>query len=138
MCDLDLDFDLDGERERARERGSAVVDFALVGSLVVLLMLGVLQLALGLFVRTTLIDAAAEGARLAALHDSSLEAGVKRTQELLALTLAPRYAEDVVAAHGEFDGVGTVEITVRAPLPLIGLLGPGGVVEVTGRAVQER
>ena len=44
-----------------------MVDFALVGALVVAVALGLLQLALGLHVRNVLIDAAGEGTRRAAL-----------------------------------------------------------------------
>lgn len=120
------------------ERGSAIVDFALVSGLVVLLALGVVQLALALHVRTTLIDCAAEGARLAALHDGELDDGVARTQALISGSLSPAYAQDVTARATTEDGVAMVEVDVTAPLPVIGLFGPGDVVSVTGRAVQER
>ena len=53
----------------ADDRGSAVVDFALVGGLVALVFAGVLQLTLAQHVRNTLVDCAAEGARYAALAD---------------------------------------------------------------------
>lgn len=56
------------------DRGSAPVEFVLVGALLTLLTVSVLQFALALHVRSTLIDAAAEGARHAALADSSLAA----------------------------------------------------------------
>ncbi|WP_245528847.1 TadE/TadG family type IV pilus assembly protein [Beutenbergia cavernae] len=114
------------------------MDFALVSVLVVVLALGVIQLALVLHVRTTLIDCAAEGARLAALHDGELDDGVARTEALIAGSLSPTYAQDVTARTSDDGGVATVEVDVTAPLPVLGLLGPGGVVTVTGRAVQEQ
>ena len=52
---------------RAGEAGSAVVDFALISSLVVVLAVGVVQLALAMHVRNVLTDVAGEGARRAAL-----------------------------------------------------------------------
>ncbi|MDQ2661335.1 MAG: pilus assembly protein, partial [Actinomycetota bacterium] len=48
------------------ERGSAVAEFTLVGILLTVLALAVVQLALALHVRNTMLDAAAEGARYAA------------------------------------------------------------------------
>ena len=51
-------------RTRLREdRGSAVVEFALVTPLLLLVALAVLQVTLALHVRSTLTAAAAEGAR---------------------------------------------------------------------------
>ena len=119
------------------DRGSAVVDFALVGALLTVLFVAVVQLALALHVRTTLIDCAVEGARYGALEGSSPAAGAARSRDLIASALSPRYADDVVAVVGSLDGVPVVEVHVRAPLPVLGLVGPGGVVTATGRAMLE-
>ncbi|WP_159622719.1 TadE/TadG family type IV pilus assembly protein [Ruania rhizosphaerae] len=119
------------------ERGSALVDFLLVSVLVTALVLGVIQLALTLHVRTVLVDAAAEGARYAALHESALAAGQDRTAQLIGMTLPEDYASDVSAETGSIDGVDLVEVHVRAPIPVLGLFGPSGVLTVTGRAVAE-
>ncbi|WP_277050321.1 TadE/TadG family type IV pilus assembly protein, partial [Ruania albidiflava] len=54
-----------GPESPRAESGSALVDFLLVAVLVTVLVLGVVQLALVLHVRTVLIDSAAEGARYA-------------------------------------------------------------------------
>jgi hypothetical protein len=113
------------------------VDFALVGALVTVLFVGVLQLALALHVRTTLIDCAGEGARFGALAGSSPAAGAQRTRDLVAGALAPGYAE-VDAAMASVGGAPVLEVRVRAPLPVLGLLGPEGVITVSGRAVAER
>ncbi|WP_306298850.1 TadE/TadG family type IV pilus assembly protein, partial [Cellulomonas iranensis] len=51
---------------RLDDAGAAVVDFTLVGGLVVVLFVAVVQLALVQHVRNTCVDAAAEGARYAA------------------------------------------------------------------------
>jgi hypothetical protein len=119
------------------DRGSAPVEFVLVGTLVSLVTLSVLQVALALHVRTTLIDAAGEGARHAAFADSSLGDGVNRTRELITTALSPRYASGVEATLGDYAGAPVVVVTVRAPLPLIGLVGLDDGLEVVGRAVVE-
>lgn len=102
-----------------------------------MLVLGVVQLALALHVRTMLTDAAAEGARYAALHGSDLVAGEQRTAELIAMTLPESYAQSIAAGYDSHGDVTLVTVTVSAPLPVLGLLGPGGTIVVTGRAVDE-
>ena len=119
------------------ERGSAPVEIVLVGGLLTLLTVSVLQLALALHVRSTLIDAAAEGARHAALADSSLAAGVERSRNLIGTAVGASYAREVSADLGTYAGHPVVVVTVRAPLPLLGLLGPDRVLEVSGRAALE-
>ena len=76
-------------RAAARDDGSAVVEFVLVGTLLTLLTLSVLQLGLALLVRNTVLDAASEGARYAALADNDLPDGVARTRDLCACRSYP-------------------------------------------------
>ncbi|MCX6422560.1 MAG: pilus assembly protein [Actinobacteria bacterium] len=118
------------------DTGSAVVEFALVAPLLLVLLLGVLQIALAMHVRATLTAAAAEGARVAALSGSSLSRGEQRTRDVLADSLAGGRVADVSASRERLAGVEVVAITVIASLPLIGLLGPTS-LQVTGHAVQE-
>jgi hypothetical protein len=106
------------------ERGSAVVDVVLIGALTTLLFGSVLQLALALHVRSTVIDCAAEGARYGALADRSPAAGAQRTRDLIAMSLSPGFAEQVAARNTELDGVSVIEVEVTTPLPLLGLVGP--------------
>jgi Flp pilus assembly protein TadG len=117
-------------------RGSAAVDFVLVSALLTLMFVGVLQLALALHVRNTLVDAAGEGARRGALVGLEPADGAERTRELVRSSLSDRLAEDVSAGTEVLDGVQTVVVTVRAPLPVLGLVGPR-TLEVTGHAVDE-
>ncbi|QJW37257.1 TadE/TadG family type IV pilus assembly protein [Cellulosimicrobium protaetiae] len=119
------------------ERGSAVVDFTLVSVLVLVLFLGVVQVALAVHVRATLVDCAAEGARVAGRADRGPQDGVARTRSLIGAALSPRYAEDVVARQVVVDGLPVVEVTVSAPLPVVGLLGPAGGVTVDGHALEK-
>lgn len=120
-----------------RERGSAIVDFVLVGALTSLLFAAVLQLALVQHVRNTLVDCAAEGARYAALADRSEEDGAERTRALVTAALSADYAQDVTARRAEVDGLDVVEVRITAPLPVAGLLGPARGLTVVGHALAE-
>lgn len=115
-----------------KQAGSAVVDFVMVGALLTLLFMSIIQLALVLHIRNTLIDAAASGARYGTLADRTPADGAERTAELIRIALNDSLAEDVVFEETTLDGVRMLKITVRAPLPVIGLLGPSGGLEVTG------
>lgn len=119
-----------------RERGSAIAEYVFVSSLIALLCAAIFQLAFALHVRNTLVDSAGEGARYAALHGSSLEAGVARTRVLVDAALPSTYSKSVSVSHAQVEGISVVEISVHAPLPLIGFLGPT-VLTSTGRAVVE-
>jgi Flp pilus assembly protein TadG len=117
--------------------GDATVDFVLVGALLTVLTLSVIQLGLALLIRNTVLDAAAEGARYAALADNGLDDGVERTRDLITSVLGATYADDIDASYEHHLGTDAAVITVRAPLPLIGLLGLGRGMEVQGHAPVE-
>jgi len=115
------------------EEGSSPVEFVLVGGLLTLLTVAVLQLALAVYVRNVVHDAAVEGAFHAALADTSLADGAARTRDLIGRAVATSYAEDVTAVElGE-----TVRVTVRTTLPLLGLWGSSRALEVTADAPSE-
>lgn len=124
-------------RKLHTERGSAVVDFVLIGALTTVLFAAVVQLALVLHVRATLIDCAAEGARYGALSDRTPDQGADRARDLIEMSLAPRFAEQVDAEVTRVGGLDVVQVRVVAPLPVIGLIGPSGVLEVDGHALLE-
>jgi Flp pilus assembly protein TadG len=117
--------------------GDAVVDFVLVGALLTVLTLSVIQLGLALLIRNTVLDAAAEGARYAALADNGLDDGVQRTRDLITSALGADYAGDIAASYEQHLGTSATVITVRTPLPLIGLLGLEQGMEVQGHAAVE-
>lgn len=119
------------------DEGSAVVEFTLVGVLLTVLTLAVLQLGLALHVRNTVQDAAAEGARFAALADNVPADGVVRAEQLITEAIGPDYAGDIAVGTGEWMGHPAVTVTVRTTLPVIGLLGVGGGLEVAGHAAIE-
>lgn len=119
------------------ERGSAVAEFVLVGALLTALTLAVLQLGLALHVRNTVLDAAAEGARFAALADNTPGDGVARCRELITVAIGAEYAREVTASPANWHGHPAIAVTVRTTLPVIGLIGIGGALEVSGHAAVE-
>lgn len=115
------------------ERGAAPAEWSLVAGLLTILFLTVLQLAFAMHVRTTLIDAAAEGARVAGLRDSTPAAGAERAEYLVTTALSSAYADGITVT----DNGSLVEVRVTAPLPLIGLLGFPDGLEVVAHAPTE-
>ncbi|TWH03162.1 TadE-like protein [Nocardioides sp. J9] len=123
---------------RRDERGSALVDFTLVSVVLLPLVLGIVQVALVLHVRTTLAAAAAEGARLAATSGSSPGDGVARTRSQIADAVGKRYARDVRVRRVTVGGAPAIEVVVNAEVPALGLGGPAVGLSVSGTAVEER
>ncbi len=119
------------------DEGSAVVEFTFVVLLLTVLTLSILQLGLALHVRNTVIDAAAEGARFAALADNGPADGVARTRELIAAAIGADYASGVTAERGTFLGHPSIGIRVVTRLPLVGLVGFDQTLEVRGHAAIE-
>jgi hypothetical protein len=123
---------------RARDCGSAPAEFALVGGLLVLVFLAVVQLAVAVHVRDTLVASAAEGARVGAQAGQTPAAAAARTRELVSASLTPAYARQVSARRVRIGGVDLVEVEVRAPLPVVGLVGAGeAALDVTAHALVE-
>ena len=110
----------------------------MVTALLLVVALAVFQLGLALYVRNTLISAASEGARYGARADAAPSDGIARTSALITSSLSSSFAEDVSAAARTMPGgVRVVEVTVSAPLPVIGPIGPSGMLTVSGRAFSE-
>ena len=100
--------------------------------------LGILQVALVLFVRNTIAAAASEGARYAATVDRDPAAGVTRTRTQIRGVLAGRYVHDVTAHEVLLDGATAVEVTVHVVVPALGLAGPAVALDVSGHAIEEQ
>ena len=122
---------------RNAESGAAVADFVLVSGLASVLFVAVLQVGVTLHVRNTLISCASEGARLGARTGSSPQEGVARTRQLIAESISARFAGDVSADVTSAGGMQVVAVRVRAPLPVLGLLGPDDGFDLVGRAFLE-
>ena len=123
---------------RRGQRGAAVVDFVLVLVLLVPVFLGVLQVALVLFVRNTITAAASEGARYAATLDRDPADGAARARSQINGVLAGRYAKGVSAHEVTIDGAPAVEVTVHVVVPALGIGGPAVVLDVSGHAIEEQ
>lgn len=109
----------------------------LVSLVLVPLVLGVLQVGLVMYVRSTLTAAAAEGARYAATLDRGPAAGEARTRQQVSTVLAGRFAAATSAAEVAVGGVPVVEVRVHAEVPPLGLWGPAVSLDVAGHAVEE-
>ncbi|MBM6404369.1 pilus assembly protein [Phycicoccus sp. CSK15P-2] len=109
----------------------------MVSVLLIALFLAVLQLGLALHARNTLVSCASEGARYGARADAVPGAAVARTQELVSASLSPRYSRSVSSRETVVGGVRVVEVRVVAPVPVLGLFGPEGRLDVVGRAFAE-
>ncbi|WP_125609595.1 TadE/TadG family type IV pilus assembly protein [Specibacter cremeus] len=120
------------------ERGAAVVDFVLVAGLVTVLFLALVQLALLLHVRNTVADAASSAARYGALADRTAAEARERADYLVRGGLGPGYAHEVSAVVEPGAGGNVLTVTITAPMPLIGLLGPARALEVSGHAVMAK
>jgi Flp pilus assembly protein TadG len=124
-----------------RERGSAVVDFVLVGVLVVVLLLGVLQVAVYVHVRNVVVASAQEGARYAANADVPTELGAARTVEVVGRATSPRTAAGlscVSAQETDVSGLTLVVVRCTGAVPsLFAALGDVLPIDVAGRAVAE-
>ncbi|WP_337004133.1 MULTISPECIES: TadE/TadG family type IV pilus assembly protein [unclassified Microbacterium] len=119
------------------QRGSSPVEFLLVGTLLTALTLAVLQLAFVVYVRNVVHDAAVEGAYHAALADTTLEEGADRAREVITRAIGAAYADDIGVSTSGADGRATVDVRIRATLPVIGLIGLPAALEVEGHAPVE-
>jgi Flp pilus assembly protein TadG len=101
-----------------------------------LVAIGVLQLTMALHVRATMTAAAAEGARIAALTDSDLAAGERRTRSILQSNIAGTAVRQIEATREVIEGMPVVTMQVSADLPLIGFFGPTQ-MRITASALDE-
>lgn len=118
-----------------QDTGAALVEFVLVSILVVIIALGLIQLALALHVRNMLASAASEGARVAAAYDSTLADGHARTRDVLSTSIGGYPAQIRVEATS-LSGADLVEVRVWGPTPVFGLWG-FGTIEVHAHAYVE-
>ena len=119
------------------DSGSAVVDFVMVGALVITVFVALLQVVLGVYARNVLTDAAGDGARRAALVGGTEAEARQRVQVLSDAALRRGYVDTVTVSRVPSGELMIVEVTVTAPFPVLGLFGPGGTLRATGHAVDE-
>ncbi len=106
----------------------------MVAVLIVMIALLIIQAALIVHTRNTLVDAAVQGAHHAALVGSTPQDGADRAEHLI----EERFGDELdAAATASQEPDGTIHVRVSATLPLVGLFGPGGTLSVEGRALDE-
>lgn len=128
---------MDDRRAWVDDRGSAPVEFVLVGTLLTALTLAVLQLAFAVYVRNVVHDAAVEGAYHAALADTTPDEGVDVTREVISRAVGSEYADDVRIGVSGIAPHETVDVRVHTTFPLLGLIGIPLAMEVEAHAPAE-
>jgi Flp pilus assembly protein TadG len=128
-----------GRRSCRGDDGAAVVEFVLVGSLLLFVALGVIQVGLLLHARNVLAADAAEGARRAASLGVDPTAGAS-TAEQLARRSVPGIGRDLSCSSRQSAGPGGLaiaEVTCSAELKMT-FVPVGSVhISVTGRSLKE-
>ena len=122
----------------SNQAGSVLVEWSLVAVLVMAVTAALLQLTLSLYVRNILADAASDAARHAALVGASDAEANARVQQLCHGALRANYPTKSEVSHLQRGSVSLVQVQVSAPLPVIGLWSPTGIVVVRGHAVDQR
>ncbi|GGO59444.1 hypothetical protein GCM10010910_02420 [Microbacterium nanhaiense] len=120
------------------ERGSAPVEFILIGVLLTMLTLGVVQFALAMHVRNVVQDAAVDAAFYAALADTSPAEAEARARAAVERGVGRDLISFVAIVPGSLRGLDTVRVHIAATLPLVGFVGPGQGTLVTADAPVER
>jgi hypothetical protein len=110
----------------------------LIGTLLTFLFLALVQLCIVLYVRNVLVSSAAAGARYGAAVQRDETDAAAKTRALIG-TGMPGSVKAVVTSQMTTDpsGLQLVEVKITAPIPLFGLLSPGGAMSVTGHAFKE-
>ncbi len=119
------------------ERGSSPVEFVLVGALLTAIVVSVIQLGLVVYVRNVVHDAAVEGAHYAALADTGVAEGAEQTRRMIAQSVGDSYASDITVGVEQRDDYTGIVVLVRTTMPVIGLLGVPGGMEVRADAPVE-
>ncbi len=120
---------------RQGQRGAAMLEFALVAPMLMLLVLGAIQFALWYHAQGVVLAAAQDGTRLAAAETGSASAGEQRALAVLRAGLGQAADSAVVDARRNPE-VTFVSVTaeLRPLLPLVRSLR----LHATGRSVTER
>lgn len=114
-----------------------MVDFVLVMVLLVPLVLGIMQVALVMYVRNTVALAASEGARHAAAWEATPQDGLVRAREQWSAAISARFVETSRIETVDVGGVPTYRVVVDVAVPALGLGGPRVDFEVSGSALVE-
>lgn len=125
-----------------REEGSAIVEFALVSILLVMLLLMIMQLAVFLHIRNVAAASAAEGARYGANANSEPGMGSERANDLIGKAIGSSAANEIACEATQVDdpGSGLEVVRVRCSGDIPVFFAPFGDVlpiNVTARSMRE-
>lgn len=121
-----------------QERGSAPVEFVLVGALLTALTLAILQFGLAAYTRNVVQDAAVDAAFHAGLADTTPAEAEQRAREVVTRALGRDVIDWAVVVPQTKHGVQYVSVDLAATYPLVGLFGiPAGSL-VSARAPVEQ
>lgn len=98
----------------SRERGSAVADFVLVAFPMLALFVVTMTISFASYARTVILDATIEGARFAALADQGIEAGVRKTKDLVRSSLGDSLTVDVAASTSKLGRIESIQFISSA------------------------
>ena len=116
------------------ERGSAVIDFVLVGVPLVLMAVTLLSISISNYAVAVMRDIAIESARYAALADQSTAEGCKKATELIKSAFTLNLATQVFCAAGADLAGEQIGVKLKMPFPIIGLIASNLFIEVQSSA----
>lgn len=119
------------------DRGSATVEFVLVGTLLTVVTAAILQVGIALYVRNIVHDAAVDGAYRAALADARPGDAEADVFSIVGRTVGRDVIQAVTVDRDVVAGDAVSVVTVSATLPIIGLIGVPDTMEVTAHAPLE-
>lgn len=119
------------------ERGSALVDFALLAMPFVLVPLSVISISFVSYAQAVLQDSAIEGARYAALADQDSSGGCKRSRELANAAFAG-FLDLKASCSLSRQVTGEIEqVLLLAKIPVFGAIALSPELSAVGRAPRE-
>jgi Flp pilus assembly protein TadG len=126
-----------------RDDGVAIVEFVMVGVLLVFLLFGVLQLAAVFYVRNVVAASAADGARYAAAEGVGVGDGAVRANQLIAQALSPSMSRAIRCASSvtvdAASGLAVERVQCRGRINSIFLpVGAFVAVDVVAHALREQ
>ena len=121
-------------KSRQNERGAAVVEFALVAPLLLMMVLGIAEFGRAYHVQTTLSQAAREGVRVMALQNDPAAAITATKAAAPTLTLTNVTVSPASCIASGTTPAATATVTVTYPLAFISKLFGSGVT-LTGKGV---
>jgi hypothetical protein len=104
---------------RSRKKGSAMIEFTLVGIPVIFILISIFEISRGMWIYETVAYSVREGARLAAVHGS--DCGTVQANNVCSLTIGN--IANVISNQGAGIGLdsGTLNVTIKTGLPFTNL-----------------